>query len=121
MILIIGLGNPGTHYKYTRHNAGFFIIDQITGRFKNLKETSRFDSNIAKVELESKEVFFIKPQTFMNRSGIPVSKIYRKFKYDVRSMLVIHDEIDLPLGTIRYKSGGGSGGHNGLRSIMDNI
>lgn len=111
MILVVGLGNPGLAYENTRHNAGFMLIDKIVCK-QDLQNTSFFG------ELYKKEgVLYLKPSTFMNLSGKSVQAVNAYYKCD--KIIVIHDDIDLKLGTLRFKMGGSSGGHNGLKSIDD--
>ncbi len=114
MTLYVGLGNPGPTYEKTRHNIGFRVIDRLVA------ETGARD--ISKKSFEGElyrqgSRFFLKPHTFMNLSGRSVRAVMNFYKIPLEDLVVIHDDIDLPLGTIRYKIGGSSGGHNGLRSI----
>lgn len=113
-ILIAGLGNPGVKYQHTRHNIGFDILDALAQALGiKFESFPKFDALVAK--LPSKEIFLIKPQTFMNLSGVAISPMMNFYK--ITTLLVIHDDLDLPLGCIRFKKGGSSGGHNGLKSI----
>ncbi|PAF51573.1 aminoacyl-tRNA hydrolase [Helicobacter sp. 13S00477-4] len=113
-LLIAGLGNPGSKYIHTRHNIGFDIVDLLALDLEVEFESSlKFNAQIAKVP--SKELFLIKPQTFMNLSGDCIFP-FMKF-YHIEMLFVVHDDLDLPLGCIRFKKGGLSGGHNGLKSI----
>ena len=118
MFLISGLGNPGDKYKYTRHNIGFLVIDEIT---KNLLSTNINNSNFhANVQKMSSDLY-IKPQTFMNASGESIISIAEYYNVPNNDIIIIHDDLDLPFGTVKYKIGGGHGGHNGLRSIDNHI
>ena len=114
--LIAGLGNFGDQYRGTRHNVGFDILEALCDR---LKVTFRYDSkllcDIASYKNSTEAFYFIKPRTFMNLSGESVSRV--KQFYKTSDLLVLHDELDIPLGSIRFKRGGSSGGHNGLKSI----
>ena len=114
--LIAGLGNFGDQYRGTRHNVGFDILEALCDR---LKVAFRYDSkllcDIAQYKNNTESFYFIKPRTFMNLSGESVSRV-RQF-YKTSDLLVLHDELDIPLGSIRFKRGGSSGGHNGLKSI----
>jgi len=115
-MLIVGLGNPGSDYENTRHNIGFMVIDELVKRF-NASDVSKssFLGNCYK----SKNHFLLKPLTFMNLSGDSVIKVKNFYKCD--NVVVIHDDLDLPFGTLRFKMGGGHGGHNGLKSIDSKI
>jgi PTH1 family peptidyl-tRNA hydrolase len=119
MKLIVGLGNPGTQYAKTRHNAGFMVIDALCAKHA-MSETpkSRFSGLCVEANVGSERCLLLKPTTFMNRSGQSVSEAVRFFKVDPKQdLLVIVDELYLPTGTVRLKPGGGTGGHNGLASI----
>lgn len=115
--LIVGLGNPGNEYTGTRHNAGFWWVDQVcaeTGSKLNLE--AKFFGHAGKLK-NSSEVWLLKPTTFMNASGRSVGALAKFYKIRPEAILVIHDELDLPPGTIKLKKGGGHGGHNGLKDI----
>ncbi|MFT5532584.1 MAG: PTH1 family peptidyl-tRNA hydrolase [Burkholderiaceae bacterium] len=117
--LIVGLGNPGPEYEQTRHNAGFWLIDNLANgiaRCKLARET-RFNAFVAKASINNQEVWLLEPQTFMNRSGQSVGALARFYKIGIDEVLVVHDELDLLPGTARLKKGGSSGGHNGLKDI----
>jgi PTH1 family peptidyl-tRNA hydrolase len=117
--LIVGLGNPGAEYARTRHNAGFWLVDELArrhgGRFR---AEGKHQAELARVRIGADEVWLAKPMSFMNRSGGPVSGVLGFYKIAPAEMLVAHDEIDLPSGTVRLKQAGGHGGHNGLRDII---
>lgn len=113
--LIVGLGNPGAEYEATRHNAGFWLVDQLARG--DLRKETRFQALAAKVRIAGNEVWLLEPQTYMNRSGQSVGAIARFFKISPDEVLVVHDELDLPPGAARLKKGGSSGGHNGLKDI----
>ncbi|PAF53003.1 aminoacyl-tRNA hydrolase [Helicobacter sp. 13S00482-2] len=116
-ILIAGLGNPGSKYQHTRHNIGFDILDSLSHCLGiGFEPSAKFNALIAK--LPSKELLLIKPQTFMNLSGSSIASIMNFYK--IATLLVVHDDLDLAFGSIRFKKGGSSGGHNGLKSI-DNL
>lgn len=116
--LIVGLGNPGAEYAATRHNAGFWLIDQLARATSTmLRSERRFHGAYAKVRLHGEEVHLLQPQTFMNRSGLSVAAVAQFFKILPQAILVVHDELDLPPGVAKLKLGGGSGGHNGLKDI----
>ncbi|HET9865487.1 MAG TPA: aminoacyl-tRNA hydrolase [Steroidobacteraceae bacterium] len=117
--LIVGLGNPGAEYARTRHNAGFWLVDELARRHGGtFRHEGKHQAELARVRIAGEDVWLAKPMSFMNRSGAPVSSILNFYKIAPRDMLVAHDEIDLPSGTVRLKDGGGAGGHNGLRDLI---
>lgn len=117
MYLIVGLGNPGAQYEATRHNAGFMVLEEVARRAGTSLDTQRFKGRFARARVAGREAALLMPQTYMNLSGESVTAAARFFKVDPEDLVVVHDEIDLPFGTIRVKLGGGLAGHNGLRSI----
>jgi PTH1 family peptidyl-tRNA hydrolase len=120
--LIVGLGNPGAEYEPTRHNAGFWFVDELARRCQqSFRGEARFHSEIARCQLDGQECRLQKPQTFMNRSGQPARSLMQFFKIPVEQILVAHDDLDLPAGTIKLKKGGGHGGHNGLRDLVSQL
>ncbi len=120
--LIVGLGNPGSQYEDTRHNAGFWLLDAIADRCgASFKTEAKFFSEVAKASINHRPVYLSKPGKFMNESGQCVAPIARFYKIDPSRILVVHDELDLPPGQVRIKKGGGHGGHNGLRDIVARI
>src|SRR5512145_3061374 len=121
MKIIVGLGNPGRKYERTRHNAGFMAIDEIARDLRFDLSQEKYHAFIGKYRIGEAEVLFAKPQTFMNESGRSVGAILRYTYAKHTDLVVVHDELDLPLGTVRVKIGGGHGGHNGLRSIIEHI
>lgn len=117
--LIVGLGNPGRDYEMTRHNAGFWWIDLIARQQGvDFRSEHKFTGLVARERLHGNEVFLLKPQTFMNSSGRAVGTLARFHKIVPQRILVVHDELDLPPGTVKLKLGGGHGGHNGLKDIV---
>ena len=118
MILLVGLGNIGSTYEDTRHNIGFKVIDKLLNDF-NPRDISK-NSFYGKA-YRSGDIFFLKPSTFMNLSGKSAQPVKNFFKIDLEDIIVIHDDIDLPFGALRFKRGGGSGGHNGLKSLDEHI
>jgi PTH1 family peptidyl-tRNA hydrolase len=121
-ILVIGLGNPGAEYAHTRHNIGFDVIDVLCqrhdGRLRKGKERALVDE----VRIAQKRVALAQPQTFMNDSGASAQLLVRRFGLDdLEQLIVVHDELDLPLGRMKVKGGGGLAGHNGLRSLRDHL
>ena len=120
--LIAGLGNPGSEYEPTRHNAGFWFVDELAkGNGQSFRFEQRFQGELARCMIEHNECRLIKPTTFMNRSGQAVGGLARFFKVTPKEILVVHDELDLPAGTIKLKKGGGHGGHNGLRDTINQL
>jgi PTH1 family peptidyl-tRNA hydrolase len=118
MHLVVGLGNPGKRYALTRHNAGFMAVDTLSSRSGADCSRSQFGALVDRTDVSSNPVVLAKPQSFMNRSGQPVASLKGYYKVDAEQVVVIHDELDLPFGTVKVKLGGGHGGHNGLRDIM---
>jgi peptidyl-tRNA hydrolase, PTH1 family len=117
--IIVGLGNPGPEYARTRHNAGFWLVDELARRHGGtFRFEARHQAELARVRIGGEELWLAKPMTFMNRSGGPVSSVLGFYKIPPAQMLVAHDEIDLPSGTVRLKEGGGHGGHNGMRDLI---
>lgn len=122
LIALIGLGNPGADYAETRHNAGFWFIDRVADHCRaSLRSEAKFFGATARVRLADRDVLLLKPGTFMNRSGRAVQALAQFYKLAPEDLLVVHDELDLPAGTVRLKRGGGHGGHNGLRDIHAQI
>jgi peptidyl-tRNA hydrolase, PTH1 family len=120
--MIVGLGNPGSEYAQTRHNAGFWLVDLLAQRHGGRFRTERkFAAELASVGIQGAEVLLLKPQTFMNRSGGAVQAAASYLKIPVEQILVVHDDLDLPPGDARLKQGGGHGGHNGLRSMVSHL
>lgn len=120
--IIVGLGNPGSRYQDTRHNAGFWLVDLLARRHGGLfKEERRYQGEVARILVERRELRLLKPNTFMNRSGNSIRALAAYLKVPVESVLVAHDDLDLPPGTVRLKRGGGAGGHNGLRDVIAHL
>jgi len=118
--LIVGLGNPGSKYHHTRHNIGWDTFEELSF-FHDLKWVDKFKGQYALYTKGADKVYFLKPQTFMNLSGESVFALASFFKISVENILVVHDELDLPFGTIAFKKGGGLAGHNGLKSISAHL
>lgn len=120
--LIVGLGNPGSEYEHTRHNAGFWFLDELA-RLKNIsfKSEKKFHGEIARYKHNGEDVWLLKPTTFMNLSGQAVQALAHFYKINLDEILVVHDELDLSVDTARLKKGGGHGGHNGLRDIAEKM
>ena len=118
LIALIGLGNPGAEYAETRHNAGFWLLDRLAEDHQlSFRPDSKFHGLVARARVAGQDLLLLKPSTWMNRSGQAVSALARFYKLPADQLLVVHDELDLPVGTARFKRGGGHGGHNGLRDI----
>jgi len=118
MYLIAGLGNPGDKYSKTRHNVGFLVIDEIT---KALQTTNINNHNFQSITKKHRTNIYSKPQTFMNASGESILNIVEYYNIENENTIIVHDDLDLPFGTVKFKLGGGHGGHNGLRSIDSHI
>ncbi|WP_193617732.1 aminoacyl-tRNA hydrolase [Neisseria mucosa] len=117
--MIVGLGNPGSEYEQTRHNAGFWFIDELAWQYKaTLKEEKKFFGSVARISISGSDLWLLKPATFMNRSGQAVAALAQFYKIRPEEILVVHDELDIPCGRIKFKLGGGNGGHNGLKDIQ---
>jgi PTH1 family peptidyl-tRNA hydrolase len=120
--LIVGLGNPGARYDQTRHNAGFWFVDEVArAEGVSFSSDSKFHGELAKFSHAGRDIRLLKPSTFMNRSGQSVAAVARYFKIPVENILVVHDELDIPPGALRLKLAGGHGGHNGLRDIITHM
>ncbi len=120
--LIVGLGNPGPKYSETRHNAGFWFVEDLASQYRSrFLPEKKFHGEVARINLEGKDIWLLKPETYMNRSGLSVVSLAAFYKIAAENILVAHDEIDLKAGTARLKSGGGHGGHNGLRDIISHL
>ena len=120
--MIVGLGNPGANYHSTRHNAGFWLVDEIARDHAiALKNENRFHGEVGKINQAGRDIFLLKPTTFMNKSGQSVAALSKYFKINIDQILVVHDELDLEAGDNRLKKSGGHGGHNGLRDIINHL
>ena len=117
MFLIVGLGNPGSEYDKTRHNVGFMAVDEIAQAYGFAPFKAKFDGLIAEGKIAGEKVYILTPHTYMNHSGNSVVKAANFYKILPQNVIVIHDDMDLPVGKIKAKLGGGAGGHNGLKSI----
>lgn len=131
MKLIVGLGNPGEKYEKTRHNLGFMVAENFLKDFETVEKTTwedskKFKSEIAQIEWQPRhgsleKVILVKPQTYMNNSGLAVSLLTTYYKIQATDVWVVHDDIDLPLGTMKIRFGGASAGHHGVESIMEHL
>jgi peptidyl-tRNA hydrolase, PTH1 family len=125
-VLVVGLGNPGAKYKFTRHNVGFMALDLVVQglglSFSSSGIASKIQAEICETEFGGKKILFIKPQTYMNLSGESLQKLYSQFGHlREKELIVIHDEVDIDFGELRVKMGGGDAGHNGLKSIREKL
>ena len=118
MKLIVGLGNPGSRYRLTRHNLGFMVLDALADRWRISVGGKRHEAELGTGEVASVRVVLAKPQTFMNASGESITKLRRLHRLDPSDILAIYDDLDLPLGRIRLRAEGGAGGHNGVASLI---
>ncbi|MGC8852759.1 MAG: aminoacyl-tRNA hydrolase [Hydrogenobacter sp.] len=119
--LLVGLGNPGKKYEKTRHNVGFMVIDQLAKKLKLKDYQEECLSHVYKAKIGGREVLLAKPQTYMNNSGIAVVNLLEEHNISPEEMIVIYDDLDLPLGRLRLKLEGSSGGHHGVESIIKEI
>jgi len=119
--LIAGLGNPGARYRFNRHNAGFLVLDRLAENCHISIGQTGFEALFGKGTIAGQQVLLVKPQTYMNLSGSSIRKFFEYYRIDIDDVIVVHDDLDLPFGTIRIKTGGGPGGHKGLISIIDQL
>lgn len=121
MKCIVGLGNPGKKYEGTRHNIGFMVIDELASRNQLTLNKSKYDSDYAIEFIQGEKVMFVKPQSFMNLSGEAVKPLIDYYNIELRNLIVLYDDLDLPTGKIRLRQKGGHGGHNGIRSLINHL
>ncbi len=121
MKLIVGLGNPGRQYQRTRHNIGFRVIDELARKAGIALSSNKFEGEYGQGAVAGTRTALLKPQTYMNLSGDSVAPAARFYKVEPEDLIVVHDELDLPFGRLQLKKGGGTGGHNGLDSIVDRL
>ncbi|MGI6217762.1 MAG: aminoacyl-tRNA hydrolase [Coriobacteriales bacterium] len=121
IVLVAGLGNPGEEYAMTRHNSGFMVVDELSHELGVNYWKNQDGCLVGTGKLDGDQILLVKPQAFMNRSGGPLSHVMNRYGVGPDQILVVHDDLDLPAGTIRLKHKGGHGGHNGLRSISSQI
>jgi peptidyl-tRNA hydrolase, PTH1 family len=120
--IIVGLGNPGPEHQVTRHNAGFWFVDLLARRHGGeFRDYRKFSGETARINISGTDLTLLKPTTYMNRSGLSLRQLSEFFKITPEEILVAHDELDLPVGSVRLKQGGGHGGHNGLRDTIAHI
>src|SRR3954469_13355111 len=115
--LVVGLGNPGSKYEGTRHNIGFEVVDRLAEGGSGATFTRKFDGLLAEIEIDFRRVLLLKPETFMNLSGRSVAQVLRFYKLELADLLVVSDDLSLPLGKLRIRGGGSDGGQKGLRDI----
>ncbi|MDY0164065.1 aminoacyl-tRNA hydrolase [Desulfobotulus sp.] len=120
-VLVAGLGNPGHRYAGTRHNAGFQVVEALSRVLSVPLDKNKFDAEFGRGRVGGRDVFLVRPQSYMNRSGIPVQKLSRFFDIEMSNIIVVYDDIDLPFGRIRIREKGGHGGHNGIRSLIEHL
>jgi len=119
---IVGLGNPGPEHLLTRHNAGFWLVDALANKYgAKFRAHAKYHGEVCRVVIAGQEISLLKPQTYMNRSGMAIRALCDYLKIPAAEVLVAYDELDLPLGTVRLKFGGGAGGHNGIRDTITHI
>ena len=121
MKLIIGLGNPGKEYENTRHNCGFMVMDRLCDKLNVSIDNNKFKGLYTKIKYQGQDVVLLKPQTFMNLSGESVRAVMDFFKIDVEDILVIYDDMDMPVGKLRLRTSGSAGGHNGIKNIIQHV
>ncbi len=119
--LVVGLGNPGREYEKTRHNVGWWILDELAQRLGFSFDRKKFKGAYGEVRVNDQKVLFLKPLTYMNRSGESVSQFVRFFKLKPSEVLLIYDDLDLPVGKVRVRLKGSSGGHRGVQSVIDSL
>ena len=122
MKLIVGLGNPGSKYENTRHNSGFLAVDDLANKLNVSVNRQAFNSLIGKLDHNGEKVILMKPQTYMNNSGLAVGKAVRYYHLDPqKDLIVVYDDLDLPVGKLRLREKGSAGGHNGIKSIISHL
>jgi PTH1 family peptidyl-tRNA hydrolase len=124
MKIIVGLGNPGEKFEKTRHNLGFLVVESLRSKIKSFsdwKKSKKFLSEISGGKIDSEKVILAKPQTFMNNSGKAIKLLTKSYKLKAESLFVVHDDLDIPFGKIKISFGGGSAGHKGVQSIIDEL
>lgn len=121
MKLIVGLGNPGKEYEKTRHNIGFMVMDRLADILNVSISISKFKGEYVKLKYKGEDVILLKPMTYMNNSGESVIQVMNYFKIDVEDILVVYDDMDMPVGKLRLRESGSAGGHNGVKSIIAHV
>ncbi|BDZ29957.1 aminoacyl-tRNA hydrolase [Lactiplantibacillus sp. WILCCON 0030] len=121
MKMIVGLGNIGQKYAQTRHNVGFMVVDEVAAKLNAAFKTSKFEAEVATAFVAGEKVLLVKPSTYMNDSGRAVGPLMTYYHVEPADLLVVHDDLDLPLGVVRLKQKGSAGGHNGIKSIIAHV
>ncbi len=121
MKVVVGLGNPGPEYKDTRHNIGFMVLEQLAARHRVERQESRYDAIIGEIRINGEKVLLVKPLTYMNLSGRSVQPLVHWHKLNLADLIVIYDDMDLPVGSLRIRANGGSGGHKGMKSVIERL
>lgn len=121
MKIVVGLGNPGPEYKDTRHNVGFKVLEELAARYRVERQEGKFDAIIGEIRVKGEKVLLVKPLTFMNLSGKAVEPLVNWYKLNLADLMVVYDDMDLPVGSIRIRASGGSGGHKGIKSIIERL
>lgn len=121
MNLIVGLGNPGKKYEHTRHNLGFLFLDYLADKYKGSIKSKKFEGLHGTIEIDGKKIILLKPQTYMNLSGECVGPMMNFFKIEIPNLTLIYDDLDMEWAKIRFRESGRSGGHNGVKSIMETL
>jgi len=119
--IIVGLGNPGDEYRSTRHNVGFLVVDELARRWNTALSLVKWQAECVSLMVSDKKVHLVKPLTFMNRSGMAVAQFCRFYKVSPDQILIIHDDLDMAPGRIKLVKGGGAGGHNGIKSLVETV
>ena len=121
MKVIAGLGNPGSEYETTKHNVGFMFIDALAAHLGVTEWRGMFDACVAETRIEAEKVLLVKPQTYMNDSGRAIGPLLAWYKLAPEDLIVVHDDMDIPAGTVRIRKKGSAGGHNGIKSILAHV
>ena len=121
MYLVVGLGNPEEEYRKTRHNMGFEVVNEIASKYAVSLERKKFDANFGETIIEGQKVILIKPQTYMNLSGVAVKQFVDFYKIPMEQVIVIYDDMDIEKGTMKIRKKGGAGSHNGMKSVISQI
>ena len=121
MILLTGLGNPGKKYEHTRHNLGFLFLDYLAKKYQAPITQKKFEGQYSQVQIGSEKFILHKPQTMMNLSGHSVAPMLNFFKIEIQNLMIVHDDLDMEFGKVRYRDSGRSAGHNGLKSIFETL
>jgi len=121
MYIIAGLGNPGKEYASSRHNAGYMAVEYLAGKLNTKLNKLKFNSVYGDTSINGEKVMLVKPVTYMNKSGIAIAEIVKFYKISTSNLIVIYDDIDIPLGALRIRPSGSAGTHNGMKSIVDSI